>query len=222
MPPATAISPVRVRDNTVTYGTAGPSVLVSDDFNSSQLDTGVWTFVNPLGDASYSLSGSQVRLLVPSGQSHDIWTRENHAPRIMQSVADTDFALEVKFDSVVSQRYQMQGLLVEQDSGNFLRVDQYSDGSQTRLFVARFTNGTPTVQYNVVIPPSTGSFYLRLAREGDHWMESYSYDGLTWSAGADFTWALSVHAVGVYAGNAGPHPSFTGIVDYFHGESTPV
>ena len=206
-------------DNTVAYGTAGPSGLVSDDFNSSQLDTGVWTFVNPLGDASYSMSGSQVRLSVPGGQSHDIWTEGIQAPRIMQSAADTDFALEVKFDSVVSQRYQLQGLLVEQDSGKFLRVDQYSDGSQTRLYVARFTNGAPTVQYNVVIPPSTGSFYLRLAREGDHWMESYSYDGLTWSGAADFTWALSVHAVGVYAGNAGPHPSFTGIVDYFHDRS---
>ena len=44
--------------------------IVSDDFNSSQLDTGVWTFVNPLGDASYSMSGSQVRLSVPGGQSH--------------------------------------------------------------------------------------------------------------------------------------------------------
>ncbi len=42
--------------------------IVSDDFNSSQLDTGVWTFVNPLGDASYSMSGSQVRLAVPSGR----------------------------------------------------------------------------------------------------------------------------------------------------------
>ena len=176
-------------DNTVAYVTAGPSGLVSDDFNSSQLDTRVWTFVNPLGDASYSMSGSQVRLSVPGGQSHDIWTEGIQAPRIMQSAADTDFAVEVKFDSVVSQRYQLQGLLVEQDSGKFLRVDQYSDGSQTRLYVARFTNGAPTVQYNVVIPPSTGSFYLRLAREGDHWMESYSYDGLTWSGAADFTWA---------------------------------
>ena len=64
----------------------------------------------------------------------------------MQSAADTHFAVEVKFDSVVSQQYQLQGLIVEQDSGNFLRVDQYSDGSKTRLYVARFTNGGPTVR----------------------------------------------------------------------------
>ena len=208
-------------DNTVAYVTAGPSGLVSDDFNSAQLDTGIWTFVNPLGDASYSMSGSQVRLSVPSGQAHDVWTAGNQAPRIMQSVADTDFAVEVKFDSVVSQRYQVQGLIVEQDSGNFLRVDQHYDGSQTRLFVARFTNGAPTVQYNAVISPGAGSFYLRLAREGDHWIESYSYDGTTWSGAADFTWSLSVHSVGVFAGNAGLNPAFTGIVDYYHGESTP-
>ena len=76
--------------------------------------------------------------------------------------------------------------------------------------------------YSVVIPPSTGSFYLRLARQGNHWTESYSSDGATWSAGADFTWALSVQAVGVFAGNAGPSPAFTGIVDYFHDRSNPV
>ena len=117
----------------------------------------------------------------------------------------------------------MQGLIVEQSSGNFLRLDQYSDGSQTRLFVARFTNGIPTVAYSVVIPPSTGSFYLRLARQGDpldrivfvRWGDLV---GDSWP----FSRGISVQAVGVFAGNAGPSPAFTGIVDYFHDRSNPV
>ena len=60
------------------------------------------------------MSGTQVRLAVPSGHAHDVWTAGDQAPRIMQAVADTDFAVEVKFDSVVSQQFQLQGLIVEQ------------------------------------------------------------------------------------------------------------
>ena len=196
--------------------------IVSDDFNSLQLDTNVWTFINPLGDATYSMSGSQVMLSVPQGQSHDVWRSGNNAPRIMQSAADTDFEIEVKFDSVVSQRYQMQGIIVEQDSVNFLRVGQYSDGSGTNLFVASFTNGSPTVRYSAVISPGGADFYMRISRQGDRWIESYSSDGLNWLPGADFTFGLSVSSVGAYAGNAGGNPSFTGIVDYFYDRTNTV
>ncbi len=140
----------------------------------------------------------------------------------MQSAADTDFELEVKFDSVVSQRYQMQGIIVEQDSGKFLRIGQYSDGSATKLFVASFTNGSPTVEYSAVISPVGADFYLRIERQGDHWIESYSSDGLNWLPGADFIFGLSVSSVGAYAGNAGVNPAFTGIVDYFYDRSNTV
>ena len=161
------------------------------------------------------MNGSQVLLSVPAGQSHDVWTSGNNAPRIMQSVSDADFDIEVKFDSVVSAKYQLQGIIVEQDSNHFLRFGQYTDGSKTRLYVASFTNGVPTAIYSQVIPAG-GPFYYRLSRTGDHWTESYSIDGVNWSAGADFTYALTVSSIGVYAGNAGPNPAFTGMVDYFH------
>ena len=37
--------------------------------------------------------------------------------------------------------YQDQGLIVQQDSNNFIRFDVYSDGSNVRLFSAHFVNG---------------------------------------------------------------------------------
>ncbi len=59
----------------------------------------------------------------------------------MQTASDTDFETEVKFESGVSEKYQLQGLLVEESAGTFLRFDFYSDGNSTRIFAASFTDG---------------------------------------------------------------------------------
>jgi hypothetical protein len=54
----------------------------------------------------------------------------------MQAANDTDFEIEVKFDSLVLERYQMQGILVEQDEQNYLRFEFYGDGQNVHLFAA--------------------------------------------------------------------------------------
>jgi hypothetical protein len=48
-----------------------PSSIVSDNFNSASLNTGLWTAVNPRGDASFSQNGSQLVIGVPAGPAHD-------------------------------------------------------------------------------------------------------------------------------------------------------
>ena len=37
-----------------------------------------------------------------------------------QAAADTDFELEVKFESALTETFQMQGIIVEQDNDNYL------------------------------------------------------------------------------------------------------
>ena len=69
----------------------------------------------------------------------------------MQPAADEDFEIEVKFESEPTQRYQSQGLLVQQNASSYVRFDVYSDGSSLRAFVATFANGTPTVRVNSAI-----------------------------------------------------------------------
>ena len=94
--------------------------IVLDDFSGSQLDPNIWTFVDPLADSSVSLDGGFLAIEVSAPVSHDVWVSGNRAPRLMQPVEDRDFRIEAKFDSIPSQKYQMQGLLVEQDVGNFI------------------------------------------------------------------------------------------------------
>jgi len=210
------------------------STIVSDDFNAYTLDTDLWTFIDPLTDATHSMIGTftenaWLSITVPSGTSHDIWESGNFAPRIMQPANDTDFEIEVKFESGLSEAYQMLGLLVEQDHDDFLRFEFYSEGSRTRLFAAILEPGTlnplaPTVKYN---EPITGlnelPLYMRVRREENEWTQSYSFDGTNWVAPVSFTHTMTVTAVGTYASNAGSSaPAYTGYIDYFFNTASPV
>ena len=72
----------------------------------------------------------------------------NNSTRVMQSVDDREFEIEVKFDSIPDQKYQQQGILVEQDSGNWLRFDLHHNGSSLRAYAARVVNDVVTTVKN--------------------------------------------------------------------------
>jgi regulation of enolase protein 1 (concanavalin A-like superfamily) len=199
----------------VTSDLANPAGVRSDQFNSGSLDTDIWTYIDPRGDSSISLTGSQLAISVPAGTSHDAWSGGNFAPRIMQPVSNADFEIEAKFDSAVTQRFQLQGILVEQDAGNYIRFNFQHDGSNTRIFAATLTNNSPTTRVDTIIPDGAPR-YLRIKRAGNQWTQYYSVDGVNWTTAVVFTHALTVSSVGVFAGNAGsPPPDFTALIDYF-------
>ncbi len=199
---------------------------ISDDFNACALDTGLWTFINPVGDGSYSVNGTQLRLNVPANISHNIWLEGNRSVRVMQPTQNTDFEIITKFESSVTQRYQMQGILVEQDSQTFLRFEIYHDGSSTQLFAARFLNGDPRTLISGMPLPNTPP-YLRITRVGNQWSFSHSENGTNWTSGGSFTFSLNVAKTGVYGANHGtppgrPAPAHTAVVDYFFNSASPI
>ena len=73
-------------DATFTTLAETSSALTSDDFNACAVDGSVWTFVDPVGDGSVSVNGTQLELSVPAGIAHDVWSGGNMAPRLMQPV----------------------------------------------------------------------------------------------------------------------------------------
>jgi len=202
----------------------------SDDFNQCALNGSTWSLVDPVGDATLFMNGEQAELTVPAGVNHDIWVAGNRAPRLMQAATDEDFELETKFISQLQGRHQIQGILVEEDAERFLRVNFQYDGTSTRIFAASFVTETattllPTTHFNVLLPNAGHApLYLRLLRQGDNWRAAYSYDGVTWSNDPlmSFTSALTVRSVGVFVGNAGTNPAFTGVVDYFFNRLAPI
>ena len=207
---------------TETTSTAAP---VSDDFHSTSLNPR-WSFIAPCC-GFLETDGTDARLIVPGATDHDVSAAGNRSVRIMQAIGNVEFEVEVKFDSAVTQPYQQQGILVEQDSRNFLRFDIQSDGSTPRLFAASFRKGFPTPRQDVAIF-GTAPLWMRVKRAGDMWTESWSLDGTNFTETPPFRFHLKVEKIGPFAGNAGAKelnihaPSFTAMVDYFFNRASPI
>lgn len=221
----------RTDSGDLTFTTAtDKSNIRSDDFNSYSLNTNIWTFINPpaTGDSSMSMTGTNLLINVPAGNNHRIWTDGNNAPRIMQNANNTDFEIEVKFDSALSMEYQMQGIVIEQDPANFIRYDFYSDGNGTRIFAfaATLAEGTSSAKIDAAINNPGAPLYMRIKREADKWTQSYSFDGQNWAVSGIFNHSLTVTKVGVFVGNeaasGGTAPAYLGSIDYFFNTASPV
>ena len=208
-------------DLTFTTSAATVTGLVSDDFSSPSLDAGVWTFVNPYGDATLAMTGTQAQLSLPAnGQSHDIWPPEYGVPRLMQAVNDTDFTFEAKFESPLTTDIQSQGFVVEQDAENVIRIEFHRYGGGTKFYVATIAGGAvSTKAYKSLSMPAP--MHLRTARVDDVWTISHSTDGATWTTGATFTHPMTVTAVGVFAGNSAG-TAHTATIDYFFDSAAPI
>ncbi len=205
--------------------------IVSDDFNAYNLKTSLWTFTDPMGDATLTLNGTgtssaTLSLTVPAGASHELWTTGYDIPRIMQPAPNTDFEVEVKFQSDVTQLYQMQGVVVEQDSANLLRIEYNSAGAGVNIFAASFSGGlgSPVTRLSSALGTLTQPLYLRINRTGSNWTISYSTDGNVWTPAGNFAHTMTVNKIGVFAGNSGggAAPAHTAVVDYFFNTVSPV
>ena len=172
-----------------------PTVVASDDFDRSNLNPAVWAFVDPLGDSSVAMTGTgtsdaYVELSVPAGPSHDPWA-PNNAARILQAIDDVDFEVEAKWDSVPGEKYQMQGIVVQQDVDNWLRFGLYHDGSVLKAFVASIVGGSASSEASVSVTPGS-SVWVKVNRTGDTWTMSFSDDGSTWEPIGTFDEAMTV------------------------------
>lgn len=211
-------------DSTFTTDACGGPV--SDDFHGSALSP-MWSFYAQCCGFE-NMSGTDVLLTVPSTSSHDIYN-VNQAVGLLQTIADVDFQVEVKFDSMVTQGDQVQGILVQQDAQDFVWFSVYNDGTTPRVFAVATIGGTPSVEYNnpITIPAGSTSFWMRVGRSGANWTQSWSVDGSNYNAAASFSQTLVLTAIGPAAGNDNdaqldPTPSFTGAVDYFMNLASPI
>ena len=149
----------------LTATSALAAVFVSDDFSSANLNPQLWSIQDPVGGATFSIVSNELQISIPGGIEHDVWNTGNFSARVMQPTDNVDFEIEVKFSSLLTQQYQMQGMLIEQDSDNFLRFDFYSDGGNIRVFSAAMATGQqPANIFDTVISPMFGALYMRVSR----------------------------------------------------------
>ncbi len=215
----------------------GQAQFSSDDFNSYNLKRSIWTYSDPFRDGTVSCSatGTQnasLSITVPEGMDHQPWTGGYLAPRVMQPCLDQDLQVEAKFLSPVTQAYQIQGILVEQDSTRFIRFDFSTDGTATYLFAASFSGSfsSPAVEIgpDSIAPAGVSPLYIKITRLGTLWAVAYSLDGTSYFSPStpNFNHTLSVRRIGAFAGNSGteftPAPAHTVLLDYFFNTSSPV
>jgi hypothetical protein len=208
-------------------GGGGTGGIVSDNFDESTLNSSLWTTENPLGDGIVTMIGTAATLNVPQGTIHNLSTSGDNTLRIMQPVGNSNFSVDVRFQSAPEIGNQDEGILVEQDSGDFLRFDVFFNGTTgPELFAAGVTGGSTTTFVGTQISLPKAPLVLRLARNGNVWTGSWSTDGVTFTAVSNFTFDLNVARVGPYAGTsastAANSPAFTAIVDYFFATSNPI
>jgi len=205
-------------DQTFTTGACLGSP-VSDNFDSSTLNTSLWTFVNPANDAVLTMNGTAATINVPQGSKHDPWTTGNGAVRLLQQIADSDFTVQVRFQSDPEIGSQDEGIMVQQDATDFLRFDIMNNGSGVRIFAAGIKGNTATTFVNVAVNVTQAPIWLQLQRTGNNWVAKWSVDGVNYSTASSFSFTLAVASIGPYAGNSNAVPSnspaFTAIVDYF-------
>ncbi len=184
--------------------------------------------MNPLGDGSVVMAGAgtgdaALELSVPEGPSHDPYN-VNRSVRVMQPIPDADFELEVAFASDPSERYQLQGFIVEADADNWLRFDTLHDGSSQRVFAGVTVNGSSSSRFNLPIAFGDARF-MRITRVGDSWTCATSPDGVVYTTAGSFSHGLAVTAAGVFAANhasSGDSPSYTARVDYVADTASPI
>jgi len=205
----------------------------SDDFNAPNLDTDLWTLIDPVGDGSIAIVGSgmgdaHLLLTAPGGTDHDPG-RKNLSLRVMQAAENVDFEIEVKFDSLPEERYQLQGILVQANDRNWMRFGVYHDGEtlwadaaveRNRNYKNRLKRQLPTL--------SDDSVYLKIRRSGNRWDFAYSDDGATWQEVGGLSNKIKVNSVGMYVGNRSAEkngneaPAYTSEVDYFLNPAEPL
>ncbi len=197
--------------------------MVSDDFSDSELDSQVWEFSDPKGDCTVRINGSQVCIDLPAGSNHDLWPYQNFAPRLIQNCNSGNIDVEVKFDSFFYGSVQSQGILIEEDSENYLRLDLFFDGEYLRVFSAAIINNIP-IKYNTVIVNNFPPFYLRVKKTGNEWKNYFSADGQDWEKVSQFIQNLKQRKAGIFAVNYSEKyaPEFSCIIDYFMKRNEPV
>jgi len=214
----------------LTFSTSSSSGIFSDDFSMCTLSDR-WTWIDPEGDSTNAVSGQQVEISVPAESIHNVWSDMYNVPRLMQPSNDTDFTIEVKFDSMLTGGGTGQGLIIEQDDQNFLRFDFFvrtfnaPQPPEMVIYAATFENLTPVVRKNTKVTTFSAPMWMRVVRTGNEWEQWYSFDGENWTKNVTFTFDTTVKRVGIFAANPyyrGEVPAHTAVVDYFFNTASPI
>jgi len=150
-----------------------PTPSFTDQFDNPPLNAG-WTWVDPLGDSSYSLTANpgSLRLSTPD-HGHDLYMNFD-APRLVRT-ASGNFDIKTKVTINPQYNYQGAGLLIWQDVDNYIRLERTLVSGVDLWYRV---NGN---YQGKEIPFSTSPVYLKISRAGNDFTASYSTNNSSWT-----------------------------------------
>lgn len=223
--------------------------LQSDYFNSCSYNTTMWSFTNPnsIPGASPTIQGaysgeSYLQMVIPAGTQATFSDTDQNAPRILTSISDADFEVEVKFlgpiASPVNGSYQIEGILVRDNTNTaapqWLRFDVNSNSTSALDLYMGYMDGAGVLHHIVNVTdlpggnPGNGPVFIRVkyVKATGDWTVTYQIgtsgqyiDTRTFTEsqiGVNFT----VTDIGMFVGSTkGPSgtnpPGHTAKIDYF-------
>ncbi len=203
----------------VTIEDASPA---TDSFNRCVIIDTLWNKSLPTGAALWA-TGYTADIMAGAGMTHDPdkgGNNVNQTPRLTQAAANTDFVIEARFLSTVDLDGQQQGLLFEQGADDFVSIAIGREGVALRLRAYSFDNGAAVPELNKLLTAGTPR-YLRIARTGNQWQVTYSFDGFDYLSAGSFNHSLAVSQVSLFAGSSGA-VQHTAVVDYLRNHSSEV
>jgi regulation of enolase protein 1 (concanavalin A-like superfamily) len=180
-----------------------------DGFEEQTLEPG-WTWIDPLGDSSYSLTSDpgRLRLFTPDG-GHDLYLNLD-APRMLQPITG-NFVASAKVSIPASYMYQGAGLLIWGDNKNYVRLELITGGGLN--FIHRI-DGEYVDEGS--IPLNTLELYISLQRTGNTFTAWYSRNGVDWTQLNNISFAASgTLQVGVHLINQWQDHPIWAEFDYF-------
>jgi len=179
---------------TATSPTTGCAGTTNDNFSDSLQP--VWTWTDPGGNATKSVSQGFLNITVPDGNDLAPSTNYN-APRLLQPINSTSFSAEtlVKIPSNFTEGYQGAGLLFWQDTQNFLRLERGTGG----IIFDQNLNGNYTHLATGLSTTTALQVELHLQRNSNAWTAFWREPGQTWQQVGTATVTLSPLSIGLTA-----------------------
>jgi hypothetical protein len=189
--------------------------LDTDDFNGSSLGSN-WTWYDPLANSTLAISNGHLGITVPTGgSSHNLVVGNTNAPRVIQSIANTDFDVFAKFDTLPMVINEATGITFEKSPTEMVIVDLVSNGTNVAIEEWFLTPTAKTLR-NKLYLNTTPPKGIRVKRVGDIWSIYYSHGDEVWTKIDTVTYVTQVYNIGLMNSNWGsPAPVFTTSIDKF-------
>ena len=190
--------------------TASSLAPFNDEFSSPSLNEGwIWSHE----PQNWSIQSGW--LIVTSTLGTNFWSRVDTGNFLYELITG-DFTVETKVSATLTSNYQQTGLMIRQDTNNWVKINfEYSGGLTVKTGINR--DGTASVETRTSLPAGTSLVWLKASRNGDAISASYSLDGSTWNQHYSGSRPLGeTLMVGLCVTDSNSRVSFQSSFDYFH------